>query len=123
MASDSIARTFEIAIKTLKQTISPTDAITFQSTSAEDVWKAAEEIEESQRKRRSLRAMKRIEPFLKGLEKYSKAIEVLCNGTPYLPWIWVSVHILEAMPCAEVWLGSDQIDAAGKQFSSRDRFG
>jgi hypothetical protein len=90
-SADSSAHTFETAIKTLKRTISPTDAIAFQSTSIEDVWKAAEEIQEAQRKRKSLRGMRRIEPFLKGLEKYSKCIEVLCNGTPYLPWIWVSI--------------------------------
>lgn len=83
MASEPSARAFETAIGSLKQTISSTDAVAFQSTSIEDVWKSAEEIQEAQRKRKSLRNMRRIEPF-------SKVIEVLCNGTPYLPWVWVS---------------------------------
>jgi len=89
MSSDAAAHDFEAAISTLKQTISSTDEIAFRTTTAEDVWKAAETIQESQRQRKSLRNMRRIEPFLKALEKYSKTIEVLCNGTPYLPWIWV----------------------------------
>jgi hypothetical protein len=87
---DQNARIFESAIDNLKQTISSPDAAAFQATLVEDVWKAAEEIQESQRQRKSLRNMRRIEPFLKGLEKYSKVIEVVCNGTSYLPWIWVS---------------------------------
>lgn len=85
---DQNARIFEVAIGKLKQTISTPDAAAFQATVIEDVWKAAEEIQESQRQRKSLRNMRRVEPFLKGLEKYSKAIEIACNGTPYLPWIW-----------------------------------
>jgi hypothetical protein len=87
---DQNACIFEKAIEKLKQTISSPDAAAFQATVVEDVWKAAEEIQESQRQRKSLRNMRRVEPFLKGLEKYSKVIEVACNGTSYLPWIWVS---------------------------------
>jgi hypothetical protein len=66
------------------------DAAAFKSTTPEDVWKAAEEVQETQRKRKSLRAMKRIEPFLKALVGYSVVMSVVCNGTPFVPWIWVS---------------------------------
>jgi hypothetical protein len=48
---------FQIAIEKLKQTISSPDAAAFQSTLIEDVWVAVEEIQESQRKRKSLRNM------------------------------------------------------------------
>jgi hypothetical protein len=95
---DASARTFETAIEGLKRTITPADRIAFHSTTAEEVWRAAEEIQEAQRKRRSLRNMRRIEPFLKGLEKYSKVIEVACNGTDYLPWIWVCFEVPTATP-------------------------
>jgi hypothetical protein len=79
----------ESAFLKLKQSVSNNDALVFQSTTLEDVWKAAEEIERVQRQRKSLRNLKRIEPLLGALEKYSKPVEILCNGTPYLPWIWV----------------------------------
>ena len=69
----------------------PADAKVFQATSYEDVWKAAEEIERAQREKKSLQNMRRVEPFLKCLESFASIIEVLCNGTPCLPWIWVSV--------------------------------
>ena len=40
--------------------------------------------------RRENRNLRKLYPFLQGLERYSGAIEVLSNGlSPYLPWIWV----------------------------------
>lgn len=89
--SGSRPRVIDDAFHKLKQTISKQDAHSFQSTDLEDVWTAAREIEDAQRKRQSAQNLRRIEPFLRGIEKYSKIIEVLCNGTPYLPFIWVSV--------------------------------
>lgn len=93
MASNSEAATqiFETAISKLRQTVSPADALAFRLTHAEDVWKAAEVIQNIQRERKSLWNMRRIEPFLQALGKYSTAVDVLCNGTPYLPWIWVII--------------------------------
>jgi hypothetical protein len=82
--------TIETAFNQLKQSVTTTDAHVFESTTLEDVFKAAEEIERAQRQRRALRNMKRIRPLLDFLEKYSKPMEILANGTPYLPWIWVS---------------------------------
>jgi hypothetical protein len=34
--------------------------------------------------------MRRLEPLLDGLDAFSKVIEVLCNDTRLLSWIWVS---------------------------------
>lgn len=56
----------------------------------EDVWTTAREIETQLQQRRSLRGFRRIEPFLHGIEQYAGVIEVLCQGTPYLPYIWAS---------------------------------
>jgi hypothetical protein len=111
---DQNAHVFESAIDKLKQAISSKDAAVFQATQVEDVWKAVEEIQEAQRRRKSLRNMRRVEPFLKGLEKYSKVIEVLCNGTPYLPWIWVNDLALTEMQFADFSAGSHQTNASGE---------
>lgn len=89
--------TIEDAFRRLKQSVSRDDAHEFASTQLADVWQAVREIDNAQRQRQSAQNMRRIEPFLRGLEKYSKVIEVICNGTPYLPYIWVrcSSHVLD----------------------------
>lgn len=96
MAASAPAQTaLAEAFDKLKSSVSAGDAVNFQSTSLQDVWKAARDIERLQQQRQSVRNLRRIEPLLNAIGKYSKVIEVLCNGTPYLPWIWVS---LQAVP-------------------------
>ena len=77
------------AFERLEQSVSHSDKIAFQSTEIEDVWQAARSIEREQRKRQATQNLRRIEPLLHALEKYSKPLESALNGTPYLPWIWV----------------------------------
>lgn len=38
--------------------------------------------------------MRRLEPLFKGLENYAKVVDVLCNGTPYLAWIWAPITLI-----------------------------
>ncbi|KAI9791132.1 MAG: hypothetical protein M1816_004363 [Peltula sp. TS41687] len=83
----------QTAFGRLRSSVSPDDARNFQSTTLEDVRAAAREIERQLAARQCLRNMRRIQPFFEGLERYSKSIEVLCNGTPYLPWIWVRRYL------------------------------
>ena len=82
--------TIKHAFEKLKMSISVEDHHTFASTELEDVWRAVRDIETKQRQRRSAQHIRRLEPLLRGIEKYRKVIEVLCNGTPYMPYVWVS---------------------------------
>jgi len=75
-------------------TVSPDDQRTFNNTELRDVREEALRIERQLRARRSQRNMARLEPFLRGVEHYSKVVEVLCNGTPYLSWIWAPVKLM-----------------------------
>ena len=84
---------FNAAFERLKEVISQEDARTFASTTMQDVWKAARDIEHQLEARRSLRGFRRLQTFLTGIEQYSKVMEILCNQTPYLPYIWVSVSL------------------------------
>ena len=86
---------FHIAFERLKELMSKDDARAIASTTMEDVWTAAKEIEHQLEMRRSLRALRRIQPFLAGIEQYSKVVEVVCNGTPYLPYLWVSFRCIQ----------------------------
>lgn len=82
------------AITRLQQSISSDDALLFESTSLADVRQAAVEVEAKLAASQSLRNMRRIESFLTGIEHYSKVVEVVCNGTPYLPWIWAPIKLM-----------------------------
>ncbi|KAE8849283.1 hypothetical protein PTNB73_04962 [Pyrenophora teres f. teres] len=90
-------RTFQESFAKFEKTVvkrSKDDRRDFADTTLRDVWEAVMEIEQQLAARQCLRNLKRIEPFLNGLEAYSKVVEVLCNGTPFMLWIWLaSDHI------------------------------
>ena len=87
---DNPRKTIAEAFAKFDQSILPGDAYDFANTELKDVWQAVRDVESAQRRRQSAQNLGRIEPLLRGLEKYAKVVEVLCNGTPYLPYVWVS---------------------------------
>ncbi|KAI8722914.1 NACHT domain-containing protein [Fusarium sp. LHS14.1] len=58
--------------------------------------------------------MRRLEPLFTGLGYYSKTIEVLCNGTPYMPWIWAPIKLI-------LKISSDHIEAFEKIIKAYDQ--
>jgi len=82
------------AFKELERVVAVPDARRFRDTTIQDVQKACESIENELGARGLLRNMGRLQPLLKGLECYSKAVETLCQGTPYLPWIWAPIVVI-----------------------------
>jgi hypothetical protein len=82
------------AFEELQRVVSPPEAKEFQNTTLEDVQKAALHIENQLASRKMLRNMRRLMPLFQGLGHYSQSIEVLCNGTPYLPWIWAPIKLI-----------------------------
>lgn len=82
----------EEAFQRFKQSASKSDAREFQTTLLKDVHDAARDVERKLAAKGSARNFRRLLPLLEGLGHYSGAIEVLCNGTPYLPWIWVRIR-------------------------------
>jgi hypothetical protein len=93
-------RIFQESFDAFEKTVqkySTTDDREFSDTTLRDVREAAIQIQRQLAARQCLRNMKRLEPLLDGLEAYSKVIEVLCNGTPFLAWVWVS-HLSTFFP-------------------------
>ncbi|KAH8803560.1 hypothetical protein F5884DRAFT_904077 [Xylogone sp. PMI_703] len=94
-AVSALARkTIKVAFDELGQTISPADSRDFHSATLQIVKNEALEIERQLAARGSLRNMRRLMPLFKGLEHYSKVMDVLCNGTPYLSWIWAPISLI-----------------------------
>jgi len=92
------------AFKEFEHVVAVSDARRFRDTTIQDVQKACESIENELGSRGLLRNMGRLQPLLKGLECYGKAVETLCQGTPFLPWIWAPIVVI-------LKAGSDCIEA------------
>ncbi|OAL43118.1 hypothetical protein IQ07DRAFT_650395 [Pyrenochaeta sp. DS3sAY3a] len=95
-------------------TVTPADQRLFSDTKLKDVRDAAIQIERQLRARRTQRNMARLDPFLRGVEHYSKVVEVLCNGTPYLSWVWAPVKLMLMVTVDSIGAFETLINAYGK---------
>jgi len=87
-AADSVLKD---AFQCFEAALKPADRKVYKSTSLEDVYDAARIIERDQEDRQCMRNLRKIEPLLEALRKVGVAIDVLCQGTPYLSFIWVNI--------------------------------
>lgn len=91
----AIARqTMETAFQDLKRTITPQDSQDFDACTLQRVQKEALDIENQLGSRGWLRNMRRLKPLFSALEHYGKVVDTLCNGTPFLPWIWAPIILI-----------------------------
>lgn len=93
MANSAALAKIDDAFRRFKDTVSSKDAYQFRDTNLKDVRDAAKDIEKQLATKGESRGLRWIAPLLNGLDHYSKAVEILCNGTPYLPWIWVLLYL------------------------------
>ncbi|KAL7897605.1 hypothetical protein HDV64DRAFT_285923 [Trichoderma sp. TUCIM 5745] len=87
-------RTMRDAFEDLKRAFTIPDRMQLENLTLDDVERAALKVEKQLAASQSLRNMRRLAPLFRGLEHYSHTIEVLCNGTPYLPWIWAPIKLV-----------------------------
>ncbi|RDW71007.1 hypothetical protein BP6252_07570 [Coleophoma cylindrospora] len=87
-------RTIRAAFEDIERTVTPADSREFPLTTLQHVRKAALDIENQLAAKQSLRNMRRLVPLFTGLEHYAKVVDVLCNGTPYLAWIWAPMTLI-----------------------------
>ncbi|KAH3951684.1 hypothetical protein HBI56_079460 [Parastagonospora nodorum] len=106
--------TLQDAFERFASTVTPDDRRLFHNTELKDVRDEAMRIERQLRARRMQRNMARLDPFLRGMEHYSKVVEVLCNGTPYLSWIWAPVKLMLMITVDSISAFEKLIDAYGK---------
>lgn len=94
-AVSALARqTIKAAYDELDRTITLGDKRDFHNTTLQHVRKAVLDIENQLAARQSLRNMRRLMPLFQGLEHYAKVVEILCNGTPFLSWIWAQITLI-----------------------------
>ncbi|KAI0543263.1 hypothetical protein GGR58DRAFT_519395 [Xylaria digitata] len=112
----------QLAFQSLEKTISPADSRKFASTNLQDVRAAAIKLEEQLSARRCLRNMRRLEPLFNGLGHYANAVGVLCNGTPFLPWVWAPITLILNVASEYVEAFEKVIDAYSRIAESLKRF-
>ncbi|KAH7068217.1 hypothetical protein BKA63DRAFT_109499 [Paraphoma chrysanthemicola] len=118
-------RTFQDSFESFERTVqkySRTDGREFTETTLRDVRDAAKQIEGQLAARQCLRNMKRLEPLLNGLEAYSKVVEVLCNGTPFVSWIWAPIKLLMKLATDHISAFEKLIRAYGQIADFMPRF-
>ncbi|PSN67186.1 hypothetical protein BS50DRAFT_384791 [Corynespora cassiicola Philippines] len=94
-AVSTLARqTMQAAFEELERTMTPTDWKETRDITLKQVRDRAVEIENQLAARQSLRNMRRLNPLLNGLEHYARVVEILCNGTPFLSWIWSPITLI-----------------------------
>ncbi|KAI4613948.1 hypothetical protein J4E80_006636 [Alternaria sp. BMP 0032] len=106
--------TLQDAFERFASTVAPDDKRLFHNTQLKDVRDEAIRIERQLRARRTQRCMARLDKFLQGMEHYSKVVEVLCNGTPFLPWIWAPVKLMLMITADSISAFEKFIEAYGK---------
>lgn len=94
VVSELARRTMKVAFEELERTVTPADSRAFRSTTLEHVRIEALDIERQLAARQELCNMRRLEPLLNGLEHYSRVVDVLCNGTPFLSWVWAPITLI-----------------------------
>ncbi|KAK8872564.1 hypothetical protein PGQ11_003078 [Apiospora arundinis] len=92
--SDQARKAMKSAFNQLQATITPGHARSFSSTTLEHVRTELLKIENELAARQLLRNTRRLAPLLQGLEHYAKVMDVLCNGTPFLPWVWAPITLI-----------------------------
>ncbi|KAI0867564.1 hypothetical protein GGS24DRAFT_515180 [Hypoxylon argillaceum] len=92
--SASARRTMQSAFNEIENNITPDDSHGFSTITLEDVRKAALVIENQMAARQALRSMRRLMPLFRGMAHYANVVEILCNGTPYLSWIWAPITLI-----------------------------
>lgn len=82
------------AAQKFEQGLHAVDTKLFRTITIEDVQLTAKVIDRDQQQRRCMRNLRRLEPFFQTLRRFGSAIDVLCQGTPNLPYIWAPIKLL-----------------------------
>ncbi|KAI1366204.1 hypothetical protein F5Y08DRAFT_302008 [Xylaria arbuscula] len=83
------------AVNRFRNSVSSDDRGQIEGTGVKDVVNALVRIQQDLQERRENRNLRKLYPFVQGLERYSGAIDTLSNGlSPYLPWIWAPIKLM-----------------------------
>lgn len=118
----AVRQTMQNAFEDLEKAITPQDSKDYHDCSLERVRQETLNIENQLGSRGWLCNMRRLKPLFAGLEHYSKVVDTLCNGTPFLPWIWAPITLILRIASEHIESFDSLIGAYGRIGSSLQRF-
>lgn len=117
-----VRQTMKNAFDDLERTVTAQDSTNFDISTLECVRKEALDIENQLGSRGWLRNMRRLLPLFTALEHYSRVMDTLCNGTPFLPWVWAPITLILRIASEHIDSFDVVIGAYGRIASSLPRF-
>lgn len=84
----------ERACQRFRDQLTPKENDEIRATSWEDVQHAIIDIERQLAARQCLRNLERLSPYLKAVEGYGSVVEIFCNSSTFVPYVWVSSLLL-----------------------------
>lgn len=87
-------RVMDRALRDLHRTITTSGSRNVPETSLREVQNSCLQIEDSLAARGLLCNTRRLTRLFGGLDHYRRSIDVLCNGTEYLCWIWSPISVI-----------------------------
>lgn len=79
---------FRKVLTDFKKKLKPEEQAEFKITTLAELEKVAYEVQETQRKSKTARNLKKIEPFLQAMSQYTRIIEVFLNASSFLCFVW-----------------------------------
>jgi hypothetical protein len=81
---------FEKTLEEFKKTLKKKDKENFKISTFADLEMSIGDLQAKQHSQRRQQALIRIKPFLEAMEQFGKIIEVFCNTSEFVAFIWVS---------------------------------
>ncbi|KAK8026415.1 NACHT domain protein [Apiospora marii] len=124
IVSPTARGTISDAFKKLEATIVAGDMQDLKEMKTiEQVREAVLKIESQLAARGKLRNLRRLLPLFQGLEHYAKVVDVLCNGTPFLPWVWAPITLILRVSSDHLEAFDHILSSYAKIADSLKRFG
>lgn len=84
------AHNFDLVLSKFKSSLAPEELPAFEFTTLPELYTEMRTIERKHASERRLKAMKRLDKFLEGMQDYDKTIQVFVNSSAYVGFVWVS---------------------------------